>query len=148
VATKLDDALSAATLNDTERRVVERLVGRLRAELGSDLLAVWLYGSRARGEADPAETDPDRRSDVDLIAVIAPGRGASDVAWEAQPQLEAIADAEGDSPVYYSLRFYDAEFLRERRTIRDFFFQEVDRDKLILHGDALPEYRGATEGGK
>ena len=146
VATQLDDTLAAASLNATERRVVERLVAHLRSELGDDLLAIWLYGSRARGEADPTETDPDRRSDVDLIAILAPGRNATDVAWEVQPQLEAIADAEGDSPVYYSLRFYDADFLRERRAIRDFFFQEVDRDRLILHGDALPGYAGAVEG--
>jgi predicted nucleotidyltransferase len=144
--TQLDDALSTAALNETERRVVERLVARLRDELGDDLLAVWLYGSRARGEADPSETDPDRRSDIDLIAIVGPGREASDVAWGVQPQLEAIADAEGDSPVYYSLRFYGAEFLRERRAIRDFFFTEVDRDRLILDGDSLPGFGGATEG--
>jgi len=146
VARQLDDVLSGAALNGTERRVLERLVVRLRAELGEDLLAVWLYGSRARNEADPSETDPDLRSDIDLIAIVGPGRRANDVAWEIQPQLEAIADAEGDSPVYYSLRFYSADFLSERRAIRDFFFQEVDRDKLILHGDGLPGYRGAMEG--
>jgi predicted nucleotidyltransferase len=145
MATQLDDARSPAALNETERRIVDRLVARLRAEFGDALLAVWLYGSRARGEADPSETDPDRRSDVDLIAILAPGRNATDAAWQAQPQLEAIADAEGDSPVYYSLRFYDAEFLAERRAIRDFFFQEVDRDKLILYGDSLPGYGGETE---
>lgn len=146
MTTQLEDILSGAALNEIERRVVERLVARLRTDLAEDLLAVWLYGSRARGEADPTETDPDRRSDVDLLAIVGPGRAATDVAWDMQPQLEAIADAEGDSPVYYSLRFYDAEFLRERRAIRDFFFQEVDRDKLILHGDALPGYGGAIEG--
>lgn len=145
VTAQLDDALSAAALNETERHVIERLLGSLQTELGDDLLAVWLYGSRARGEADPSETDPDRRSDIDLIAIVGPGREEREVAWGVQPQLEAIADAEGDSPVYYSLRFYDAEFLGERRAIRDFFFQEVDRDKLILHGDSLPGYRGATE---
>jgi predicted nucleotidyltransferase len=146
VATQLDDALAAAALNETERRVVERLVVRLRDELDEDLLAVWLYGSRARGEADPRETDPDRRSDIDLIAIVASGRDAGEASWELRPRWEALVAAEGDSPVYYSLRFYDAEFLRERRAIRDFFFQEVDRDRLILHGDALPGYAGEGEG--
>lgn len=145
MAAQLDRALSPAALNETERRIVERLVAHLRSDLGDGLLAVWLYGSRARGEADPRETDPDRRSDIDLIAILAPDRNATEAAWQAQPQLEAIADAQGDSPVYYSLRFYDAEFLGERRAIRDFFFQEVDRDKLILHGDGLPGFRGATD---
>ena len=145
MATRFDDTLSSAALNETERRVVARVVARLESEFGDDLFAVWLYGSRARGEADPAETDPDRRSDVDLLAIVGPGRDAAEVAWEAQPQLEAIADAEGDSPVYYSLRFFDAEFLRERRAIRDFFLQEVDRDKLVLYGNDLPGYGGGAE---
>jgi predicted nucleotidyltransferase len=146
VATSLDSALSGASLNETERRVVGRLVAHLGGELGEDLLAVWLYGSRARGEADASETDPDRRSDIDLIAIVASGRDAGEASWELRPRWEALVAEEGDSPVYYSLRFYGAEFLRERRAIRDFFFQEVDRDRLILHGDALPGYAGEGEG--
>lgn len=77
-----DDAARRRTLRRraqrARRRVVERLVDRLREELGQDLLAVWLYGSRARGEADPSETDPDRRSDVDLLAIVGPERRAAD----------------------------------------------------------------------
>lgn len=146
VTAQLDDVLATAALNEREVRVIARIVAELRATLGSGLLAVWLYGSRARGEADPSETDPDLRSDVDLMAIVDPARDAVAVSWELAPRTEAIADAEGDSPVYYSLRFYDAEYLCDRRQIRSFFFQEVDRDKLILHGSALPEYGGGTEG--
>jgi predicted nucleotidyltransferase len=144
--TRLDDALASAALNGTERRVVEGLVESLRSALGPDLLAIWLYGSRARGEADPDETDHDRRSDIDMIAILGPGRDAAATTWELRPRWEALVAAEGDSPVYYSLRFYDVEFLRRRRAIRDFFFQEVDRDRLILHGDALPGYGSEAEG--
>jgi predicted nucleotidyltransferase len=144
--TQLDDALSTAALNETERRAVARIVDFLEEELGADLLAVWLYGSRARGEADPRETDPDRRSDVDMIAIVASGRDAGEAGWELRPRWEALVAAEGDSPPYYSLRFYDTDFLRERRAIRDFFFAEVDRDRLILHGDGLLDYGGAVEG--
>ncbi len=143
VATQIDDALSAAALNDTERRAVARIVALLEEELGDDLLAVWLYGSRARGEADPYETHHDRRSDIDMMAIVDPGRDASAESWEAQPRLEAAVVAEGDSPPYYSLRFYDSDFLRDRRRIRSFFFAEVDRDKRVLAGGDLEgeEYR-------
>lgn len=143
MSTRLAERLADAALNERERRVLVRLLDALRKRLGDDLLAVWLYGSRARGEADSAETDPDRRSDIDLLAIRDPGRDATEVAWAAQPELEAIADAEGDSPVYYSLRFFDTEWLRGRREIESFFIQEVDRDKLILHGGRLEgaEYR-------
>lgn len=136
---QLESALASAALNERERHVVGRIVACLDEELGKDLLAVWLYGSRARGDADPSEADPDLRSDVDLIAIVDAARDASAVSWDLAPLLEGIADAAGDSPVYYSLRFYDTDRLRDRRHIRSFFFQEVDRDKLVLHGSSLSE---------
>jgi len=132
-----DSALSGAAVNDTERRVVERIVARLRDELGDDLLAVWLYGSRARGEADPTETDLDRRSDIDMMAIVDSRRDVGAFKWDFTPKLIEAVEAEGDSPPFYSLRIYDAEWLRNRRRIRSFFFQEVDRDKLILAGGDL-----------
>ena len=118
---------------------MERLVARLREELGSDLLAVWLYGSRARGEADPNETDPDLRSDVDLLAIVDSSRDTEAAARWALSMVEAEADEIGDSPVYYSLRIFDTEWLRGRREIRSFFTREVDRDKLVLYGERLDE---------
>jgi len=139
VATQLADALATAALNDTERRVVERLLVRLPEKLGAELLAVWLYGSRARGEADPFETDPDLRSDIDLLAIVEPSANAGQLRWWALPMVEAEADAEGDSPVYYSLRIFDTDWLRGRREIRSFFTQEVDRDKIVLWGERLDE---------
>jgi len=142
MAPQLSDALADAALNETERRVVERLLVRLRERLAPDLLAIWLYGSRARGEADPEEMDPDLRSDIDLLAIVDSAQDVEEARWWALPMVEAEADAEGDSPVYYSLRIFNPEWLRSRREIRSFFIQEVDRDKLVLAGGALegPEY--------
>ncbi len=137
MAAQLDAVLSAAALNVTECRVVERIVDRLRSELGPGLQAVWLYGSRVRGEADPNETDPDLRSDVDLLAIVDDSLDAQKLRWWAQPMVEAEADAEGDSPVYFSLRVFDVKWLRGRRRIHAFFIQEVDRDKLVLAGGGL-----------
>ena len=92
----LDAALTGAALSGRERRVVEFLVARLREELGEDLRAVWLYGSRAHGEADPSEADPDRRSDIDLMIVVDPSRDAGQVSWDIDPLVEEAAVAEGD----------------------------------------------------
>jgi predicted nucleotidyltransferase len=117
--------------------VVERLLDWLRTEVGDDLLAVWLFGSRARGEADLTEIDPDRRSDVDLMIVVRPGADASRLKWALAPRLEGIADEEGESPVWFSVLIYDSERLEERRRIRSFFLQEVDRDKVVLLGDGV-----------
>lgn len=116
--------------------MVARLLGWLRDEVGGDLLAVWLFGSRARGEADLAELDPDRRSDVDLM-VVTDSVDTTALRWKLLPRLEAIADEEGESPVWFSVMVYDAERLRERRQIRSFFIQELDRDKVVLLGDPL-----------
>jgi lipoprotein NlpI len=60
---QLSDVLAPASLTDAERRVVERRVTLLRDELGSDLHAIWLYGSRARGET------PHPESDIDLMVL-------------------------------------------------------------------------------
>jgi predicted nucleotidyltransferase len=129
VATQLDNALAAATLSDPERRTVQRFVAMLSEELGDDLLAVWLYGSRARGERPRVD------SDVDLL-VIAVGDG------ERRQRLaldlsEEAAIAEGESPFTYSVHVYDPEWLQGRREIESFFVGEVDRDKLVLAGTAL-----------
>jgi predicted nucleotidyltransferase len=134
---QLSEALARAALSETERRAITRIVEALRADLGDDLLAVWLYGSRARGEADPNETHYDRRSDIDMIAIVDPPRKASDVSWDFTPKLIELVAAEGDSPAYYSLQIIDAGWLIDRRQIRSFFYQEVDRDKIVLAGSPL-----------
>jgi predicted nucleotidyltransferase len=126
---QLDSALAAATLSDAERRTVRRFVAMLDEALGDDLRAVWLYGSRARGDRPHAE------SDVDLL-VIAAGDG------ERRQRLaldlsEEAAIAEGENPFRYSVHVYDPEWLRGRREIESFFIGEVDRDKLVLAGSAL-----------
>jgi len=137
MVSQLEDGLAAATLSEVERRTVQRLVAAFGDELGERLRAVWLYGSRARGEADPYEADPDRRSDVDLLVVVDPPADTDGVGWDPLPRVEEAATAEGDSPVWYSVLVWDTDRLLDRREIRSFFAQEVDRDKIVLAGSAL-----------
>ena len=127
---RLDDPLASATLSDPERRTVQRFVAMLRDALGDDLRAVWLYGSRARGEETPHP-----ESDVDLL-VIADG-GWSRYEEKAIDLVFKAAAAEGDSPAWYSVFVHDLDWLRGRREIESFFIQEVDHDKIVLHGSAL-----------
>jgi predicted nucleotidyltransferase len=136
-AKQSSDPLATAALTDRERRVLGRLLRSLREELGGDLLAVWLYGSRARGEANLEETNPDRKSDIDLMVLVDPSRGWTSLSGEVVSFVNEAADAEGESPVWYSVLVWDSERLRDRREIRSFFIQEVDRDKIVLHGSAL-----------
>jgi predicted nucleotidyltransferase len=68
MATKLDDRLATATLSEAERNTVQRFVAQMDEALGDDLRALWLYGSRARGET------PRPDSDVDLLVIAAGNR--------------------------------------------------------------------------
>ena len=119
--------LSDASLSALERQVVERFVELLEAEYGAGLRSVWLYGSRARGEP------PRLESDVDLLVI------ADDAGWDDFHRvgrlLDEAAEAEGASPVFFSAHVYDPDHLANRRQIRSFFIQEVDRDKIVLAGE-------------
>ena len=107
--------------------MIQRLLGLLEAELGPHLRAVWLYGSRARGERAGED------SDVDLLAVSTRGEPDDDLrvielAFEA-------AEAERANPAGISIKLYDPELVAQRRRIHSFFMQEVDRDKIVLAGE-------------
>ncbi|HEV2769306.1 MAG TPA: nucleotidyltransferase domain-containing protein [Solirubrobacteraceae bacterium] len=117
--------MAEARLSAAERRMLDRFVAALRERLGDELISVWLFGSRARGEM----TDP--LSDVDVLVVTRAGRADERVAWD---ELSRLAEEEGLSPVLLSLIVWDPEWLAHRREIRSFFVQEVDRDKIVLHG--------------
>ena len=108
--------------------MVERLASRLDDVLGNDLLALWLYGSRARRTARP-------ESDVDLLLIAEGGRDR--YGRTAGDLGEEIAIAEGENPFNYSVHVHDPEWLQRRREIESFFMQEVDRDKIVLAGSAL-----------
>src|SRR4051794_11648080 len=132
-------ALEQASLSDVERRVLERFVRALEEELGDDLDGVWLYGSRARGEP------PHEESDVDL-PVVSP-RAGWDESTAIHRALDAAAEAEGENPWRYSLVVYAPERVANRREIRSFFMQEVDRDKVVLAGAREPALRGVPGAG-
>lgn len=106
--------------------MLERLVRLLEQEFGADLHAVWLYGSRARGEP------PGPDSDVDLLVVAS--RDRAEDHFQLAELVAKAADAEGANPVSFSARLYTPERVAQRRRVRSFFIQEVDRDKLVVFG--------------
>ncbi len=108
---------------------MQRFVALMDEALGEDLRALWLYGSRARGET------PHPDSDVDLLVISAGDRDRDHRL--AMDLSEEVALAENESPFTYSVHLYGPEWLRERREIESFFLQEVDRDKIVLAGSAL-----------
>jgi len=119
--------LAEASLSDAEHRVLERLGPALEAEFGSRLRSVWLYGSRARGEK------PHPESDVDLLVVL--DRSSMDDDHRVYDIVWSAAEKVGVSPVLFSTLVYDVDRIAQRREIRSFFIQEVDRDKIVLFGE-------------
>jgi predicted nucleotidyltransferase/HEPN domain-containing protein len=130
-------SLATTTLTDAERRALDRLVADLERELGDELHAVWLYGSRARGEP-PRDED----SDVDLLVVTS--RAQRDTPQLVRGLAKKAGAAEGLSPyIGLSVVVTTPEWVWERRAIEAFYIQEVDRDKIALWGgevEAPPDF--------
>ena len=120
--------LADTSLSEQERRVLERLALLLEEAYGPDLEAVWLYGSRARGEPRREE------SDVDVLVIVSGGdeaelrRRVFDLKYEA-------AKAEDAEAAFFSVVVATPEWLAGRREIDAFFILEVDRDKVVLFGE-------------
>jgi predicted nucleotidyltransferase len=123
--------LAGTSLTVDERALLERFAALLRERLGARLRAVWLYGSRARGEA-PAHED----SDVDVLVLV------DDASWEGKERVHgALDDAAGALGLEavswsFSVHVETRQWLAGRRAIKSFFIAEVDRDKVIVEGCA------------
>jgi predicted nucleotidyltransferase/uncharacterized protein (UPF0332 family) len=130
-------SLATTTLTEAERRAVDHLVAALERELGDALHAVWLYGSRARGEP-PRDED----SDVDLLVITS--RPDPDTPEFVRRLARQAGEAAGLSPyVGLSVSAATPEWVWERRAIGAFYIQEVDRDKIVLAGgevEAPPDF--------
>jgi hypothetical protein len=118
--------LAQANLTTDERDALGRFLELLKEDLGDDLLAVWLYGSRARGEGKP----PD--SDVDVLVLTRDGRADFD---RVHGLLWRNYWTWPDATVLISAHTQSAEWVQGRREIEAFFIQEVDRDKIVLYGE-------------
>lgn len=97
MAAKNSDALAPAALNASERETIRNFAARLRA-----LRALWLYGSRARGEAHA-------ESDIDLLVIAEGGRDRYQrVALDLS---EDAANDSNESPFSYSVHVHDLQWL-------------------------------------
>ena len=117
--------MAAARLSVEERRVIERWIERLRAAI--DLEAVWLFGSRARGDGQD-------ESDIDLL-VLTRGDPERDrqASWST---LDQAARELGANPGRYVPHTWDRAWLEDRRAIESFFVQDLDRDRIVLFGES------------
>jgi predicted nucleotidyltransferase len=119
-----------ARLSEGERKLLERYANTLAAELGESLRAVWLFGSRARGEETDAE------SDVDVLVLV------DDDSWDSKERIRRLLHdvanqlALDDVAWSFSVHIHTPDWLRQRREIRSFVIDEVDRDKVVVADEA------------
>jgi predicted nucleotidyltransferase len=121
-------ALAETSLSADERALVERFVDGLRAGLDGQVHAIWLFGSRARGERPSAE------SDVDVLVLV------DDASWDGRMRVRGMLDHAARElglealTWSFSIHVHTPAWLTQRRQIRSFFIAEVDRDKVVLGG--------------
>jgi predicted nucleotidyltransferase len=121
-------ALAEASLSADERALIQRYVQELHVRLAEHLHAVWLFGSRARGEQPSAE------SDVDVLVLV------DDASWDGRMLVRKMLDdaarelALDALPWSFSVHVHTPAWLAQRREIESFFIAEVDRDKVVLGG--------------
>ncbi|HLM85184.1 MAG TPA: nucleotidyltransferase domain-containing protein [Solirubrobacteraceae bacterium] len=121
--------LAQASLSADERALLTRFAAELSRENEVESRAIWLFGSRARGE------QPKEYSDVDVLVLV------EDASWEGKMRvhdaLQAAAHALGLQALTlsFSIHINTPAWLEQRRRIRSFFIAEVDRDKIVLSGE-------------
>ena len=121
--------LAETSLSADERAMLERFAAILRMRLGGELHAVWLFGSRARGEP-PGHED----SDIDVLVLV------DDATWDGKRRVHAAFDDAARElgfeslSAWFSVHIDTPQWLEGRRAIKSFFIAEVDRDKVVIEG--------------
>jgi predicted nucleotidyltransferase len=118
------------SLRPDEQALVEMFAEQLCKRLGDHVHGVWLFGSRARGEK------PSEESDVDVLVLV------DDASWDGRMDVRKILDDAAHQldldalPWSFSVHVHTPTWLTERREIKSFFVAELDRDKVLIHGQA------------
>jgi hypothetical protein len=121
-------ALATASLDDAERRALQRFVRLLRMKFAEDLDAVWLYRPRARGER------PQDESELQLLVLLRDSsRGDRVTALEL---LWGAAMAERATESYFSIRICDRASAERRRAMDEFLRREVEPNGIVLSSPA------------
>jgi predicted nucleotidyltransferase len=128
-------SLATASLDAAERRALRRFVGLLRKMFAEDLDAVWLYGSRVRGEP------PRDESELQLLVLLRHSSRSDRVT--ALELLWQAALAERASESYFSIRISDRASPERRRAIDEFVAREVEPDGIALFAPSGPAPGGA-----
>jgi predicted nucleotidyltransferase len=113
-------------LTPTEQEAITEYVARIRGNFRKRVLAVMLFGSKARGDADP-------ESDIDLVVLVDVESG------EFRSQLWRIAsDVSLEYDVVLSPRVFGQERWDEARRIRLPLYRAIVADGVPLTPERIP----------
>jgi predicted nucleotidyltransferase len=123
--------LTQSSLLPDELALIELFVEELEGSLQEGLHAVWLFGSRARGEP------PSKESDVDLLVLV------DEASWDGRMRVRSLLDQAASKldlqalTWSFSVHVHSPLWLAQRREIKSFFIAELDRDKIACAGSCL-----------
>ena len=107
-------------LTDKEKQAALKFVEKVRQLVGDRLVTVVLFGSRARGEAEPD-------SDMDILVVV------SDVNPEIQKAIHYLAaEVWLDCGIFLSTLVWSEAHQHKVESLRTLLYQNILRDGLNL----------------
>jgi predicted nucleotidyltransferase len=113
----------SGTLNDLqphERMALDDCVNRLHLSLGDNLMGLWLFGSKSRGDFDPD-------SDIDLLVVLKILR--PERRWRIR---EIAAQCSLEYDVLFNTHILDQARWDEEVHYRSTLWREIQRDGVSL----------------
>jgi predicted nucleotidyltransferase len=107
-------------LTAKERRAATEFVEKVRQRFDGQLIAAVLFGSRARGEAEPD-------SDMDVLVVM------SSAGPEIRKEIRHLAvEVWLEHDIYLSTRVWSQVHWRRLEELKTLFYQNIHRDGINL----------------
>ena len=107
-------------LNSVERQAITAFSSRIKKALGRELVSVFLFGSKARG-------DSHRDSDTDIYILVR-HKGAN----TTKKIAAAVADILHEYDILLSPVCYDLNEERENSRLKSFFLEAVKKEGIPL----------------
>ncbi len=111
---------SLTRLETHEQAAIQECIARLRQALGAQLVSVWLFGSKARGDFDPD-------SDIDLLIVIS----RMDWSWWDKIRLTA-ARVSLEYDLLLNTHILDQPRWNAQKHYQDTLWREMQRGSALL----------------
>lgn len=107
-------------LSDLDRQVAAEFADKLRQRFEGQIVSIVMFGSRARGDADPD-------SDMDVLVVL------SDASPAVRKVVRYLAvEVWLEYGIYISTRVWSADHWREVEEIQTLLYQNICRDGIHL----------------